>query len=343
MKSRIIIPSLFAFLLAGCSSAPQPETFDSLQEWRAPLGHDHPLIGALYDPVAGAPITHGALLARLAQADFVLIGEKHDNPDHHRIQAWAIRAMTDAGRPPAVAFEMFTEDQQPAIDAYVARYGPDAEGLGAAVDWDSSGWPDWSIYQPVAQAGLDGGGAVLAASFPKAALRAIMKQGSAAIDPERVERLDLETELPAPIIADMRVDIIESHCNMLPDSMIDPMVNVLRTRDALMARVMIDAVEAGGASAAVLIAGGGHTRTDRGVPWHLRRMAAEAKILAIGLIEVSGDASDPMSYGAPFGTARPPYDVVWFTSKLTEEDPCAVHAEQLRKARERHNQNKNGE
>ena len=46
-----------------------------------------------------------------AARDFVLLGEKHDNPDHHRLQAWMIDALVARGRRPAIAMEMLDAEQ----------------------------------------------------------------------------------------------------------------------------------------------------------------------------------------------------------------------------------------
>ncbi|MGZ9157183.1 MAG: ChaN family lipoprotein [Candidatus Binatia bacterium] len=38
-------------------------------------------------------------MMRLARAEFVLLGEKHDNPDHHWLQAEVLRGLIAAGPP----------------------------------------------------------------------------------------------------------------------------------------------------------------------------------------------------------------------------------------------------
>src|SRR5215475_6430614 len=75
--------------------------------WQAPLGQDHPVVGRIWDTAAGEFIDRDALVDRLRRGRFVLLGEKHDNPDHHRLQTWLLRALVVAGRRPAVGFEMF--------------------------------------------------------------------------------------------------------------------------------------------------------------------------------------------------------------------------------------------
>ena len=68
-----------------------------------------------------------------------------------------IRALTAAGRRPAVAFEMFTPSQAGALGRYLAAHPRDAAGLGEAVNWKASGWPAWAMYEPIARAALDAG------------------------------------------------------------------------------------------------------------------------------------------------------------------------------------------
>src|SRR5919197_5092223 len=88
--------------------------------WHIGMGQDHPLVGQIWDVEAARLIDTTTLVQRLTNGRFVLLGEKHDNPDHHRLQAWILGALLDAGRPPAVGFEMFAVDDGPAIARYVA-------------------------------------------------------------------------------------------------------------------------------------------------------------------------------------------------------------------------------
>jgi hypothetical protein len=91
-----------------------------------------------------------------------------------------------------------------------------------------------------------------------------------------------------------------------------------------------------GTDLAVLIAGDGHVRHDRGVPWHLSERAKEANIVTLGILEVNEAGEDPMDYGQLFQDGGLPFDYVWFTPRLDELDPCEAYAEQLEKARQKH-------
>src|ERR671930_2741560 len=88
--------------------------------WHIGMGQDHPLVGQIWDVEAARLIDTTTLVQRLTNGRFVLLGEKHDNPDHHRLQAWILKQLSVAGRRPAVAFETFTPDQPPAIARYLA-------------------------------------------------------------------------------------------------------------------------------------------------------------------------------------------------------------------------------
>ena len=98
---------------------------------------------------------------------------------------------------------------------------------------------------------------------------------------------------------------------------------IQRARDALMAEVLVSQ------AAAVLIAGNGHTRKDRGAPYYLRRLKPKANILSIGYVEVDAAATSPQDYAAIYNAARLPFDLVWFTPRRDTEDPCQKFAPQL--------------
>jgi uncharacterized iron-regulated protein len=291
------------------------------------LHADHPLVGRIWRPATGEMLSPEALAGLLAATDMALLGERHDNPDHHALQAWMLRRMIEAGRRPAVAFEMMSSDQAPAIAAHLATAPRDAAGLGAALGWEKSGWPDWRLYSPIAQAAMDAGLPVVAANLPRETTRAISKgnppEGLAA-------RLGIDRPLPPALAADMVEELKSSHCNQLPESAVAPMMAVQRARDAAMAEAMAAAAGTPGTDAAALVTGSGHARSDRGVPLHLRRIAPGARILTVAPVEVEPGKTTPESYRRFFGDGPLPFDIVWFTPKVDDVDHCAGLAEKFR-------------
>src|ERR1051325_957171 len=184
-----------------------------LPEWQSPLGRDHPLAGTIWDVRTGTAITPDTLVARAAARRFVLLGEKHDNPDHHRLQAWGLRAPIAAGRHPAIAFEMFRADQAEAIARYLATSPTDAHGLGDALDWRHSGWPAWSMYEPIVAHALAAKLPIVAANLSPAATTAA-RRGS--LDAAEIARLGLDRPLPDEVRARLAEEIREGHCGQLP-------------------------------------------------------------------------------------------------------------------------------
>ncbi len=308
--------------------------------WASEHERGHPLAGRIWQPETARFVAPEAVVAALVQARFVLLGEKHDNADHHRIQAWLVAQMIAAGRRPALAFEMFASDQQAALDGHLSARPKDAAGIGAAVNWAGSGWPDWELYQPIAQAALDGGAAILAADLPRPLRRALAREGVSALGAEQVAALGLDQPLPEELAAPLREEIAISHCGQLPESMIGPMATVMTARDAQMAAVLRRGARLVGHDGAVLITGKGHARNDRAVPFHLRRGLPRgdgaASIVILGLIEVAVGVTEPAAYAEFLGAEALPFDFVWFTPIADPEDPCAKFAEQLKQARERH-------
>ena len=324
-----------AFLLLGaCAPAPAEADSPPAPPWHSKYQLDHPLVGRLWVPAEARFVTPDETVDRLATADFVLLGEQHDNPDHHRLQAWVIARLAARGRRPALAVEMLTTDQQPALDSYLAAHPSDAAGIGQAVGWADSGWPAWPNYEPIFAAALAAGMPIRAANLPHETLRRVVLDGlTAALGPARVAALQLEPGLPPELEKRLEAEIVESHCNQLPDSMIRPMAVAQQVRDAVMAEAMVKAAALPGRDGAVLVAGNGHARRDRGVPYRLARVAPERSVASLGLFEVAAGAEAPADYAARFDGSLP-FDVIWFTPVADPTDPCERFAGQLQRARD---------
>jgi uncharacterized iron-regulated protein len=303
------------------------------EPWQAPLWRDHPLVGRIWDVAAGEFIDSAALVDRLRHGRFVLLGEKHDNPDHHRLQAWLLRALIAAGRRPAVGFEMFTVDDAPAIARQLAAHPTDAVGLAEAVNWQRSGWPDWAMYEPIVEAALQAKLPVVATNLSPATTRSLSQSGAAALDAAFMDRYGLDRP-PAPDTqAAMAEEIRASHCGYASERQANAMLLVQRARDAQMAESL---AAAGQQDGAVLIAGAGHVRRDYGIPTYLASRAPGASVVSVAFLEVSQDKLEPTAYAARFRWHTFPFYYVWFTPRVDDVDPCAAfeeHLKQLQKAK----------
>ncbi len=308
--ARALLASLLA--LACLPAAPG---------WRAPLGRDHPLTGAILEVPGGERLSFPVLVERLATARWVLLGEKHDNPDHHRLQARVIDALAARGQRRAAVFEMLDLDRAGALRAQRAERPPDVDALARAVDWEHSGWPEWSLYRPVFAAALRADWRIEPANLPRALLERMRTEGPGALDPELAVRM---RPLGGAARMALAAEIALAHCGMAPPGAIDAMIAAQRARDASFARAL---EEGAGADGAVLIAGAGHVRRDRGVPAYLER---PDRTLVVGFHEVATGADDAAALAAAHAGA---FDYLWLTPRVDDLDPCERFREQLERMR----------
>ncbi len=255
----------------------------------APHGHEHPLLGKIWSLADKEFVDEDDVFDALAAADYALLGEKHDNPDHHFLQARAIAAIA----PPdsIVAFEQL--DRTDPVDG-----ASSAVGLAEAVLWAESDWPDFAIYEPVFTA------------VYQAKARVVAAHPTAADIEEGIEGLP-GRELTEAGTADLTEEIIESHCGHAPENLIEYMLSAQTLKDAYMAQSL--------GSGGILVAGGGHTRKDRGVPYYL-----DGTSVNLTFREVDEDNTDPAEYE----TAERA-DFVWFTARMDNHDPCEAFRKSL--------------
>jgi uncharacterized iron-regulated protein len=329
---RIACATLSAALALGCaglSSAPD-EQAEPWLAWQAPLGREDALVGRIYDTKERRFVPPAEVVARARGAAFVLLGEKHDNPDHHRLQAWLVASLAQGKRRAAVVFEMIPRDRVAVLDAAIAAHPDDPDAIATALDWAHGGWPDFALYRPIFAAALAARMPVVPGDLSRSQLAALRKGGLDALPgPERA-RLALEPPPSAEARRAFADEVREAHCGVAPDPMVDAMIAVQRARDATLADALL---ASGDVDGGVLIAGAGHVRRDRGAPLYLARRAPEQSVLALAFSEVPRGAvatDDPLQRAAELGQT---FDLVWFTPRVDDEDPCERFRHELEKLR----------
>lgn len=292
---RLIAPLLLAACGSSVASGPAPTAFtlpDSVQA---------------VDARTGAAISASDLLRRAGGADFVLLGEIHDNAWHHRVRGALLTAM--AADKPAVVFEQLARSAGPipAPDS-----GESEETWLDAHGFDRKGWK-WPLHQPVVDAALAHGRAIYGSNVPREALRAVVRQGTGAA-PAELGALITQVPLDSAAKAGIDQELFEGHCGKLPQEMVPGMRAAQEVRDAAMTEAMLAAGKTG---PAWLIAGDGHVRMDMGVPRLLARVAPDKSRLVVGFVERGTEEAKPGARAA----AR--YEVLVITPPAEREDPCA--------------------
>jgi len=321
-------PFLAALALTWATLAPA-HAAEPWTDWQTPLHADSELAGLVWDVRAGAAITPDELIDRLAAARFVLVGEVHDNPDHHRLQGWIISRLAENGASPTVVMEMIARDQAQTLREYLAEADASAQGLGPALNWSESGWPAWRFYQPIAEAAFDAGLTIEAGNPPSDLTRETAQNGFDSLAAARKAELTLDEPLSPALAESLSDELYEGHCQMVAREKLAPMAKIQRLRDAFMA----DGMLAPGSDKAVLIAGNGHVRADRGVPWYLRRRAPDSGLAVVMPMELHEAGVAPADYAETGPDGAPLADFLWLTPRAERPDPC----EQMRQMFEKRN------
>ncbi|MEL7941171.1 ChaN family lipoprotein [Pseudomonas delhiensis] len=288
----LLIP--LVVVLAACQSL---LSAPSLPAWQSPEGRDSAELGVIRDLRSGQALTPEQLLERLEAAPRVLVGEQHDNPDHHALELWLVRALAQRREQGSVLLEMLNPNQQQRATAAQAdsAAGKPPQDLYAALAWQP-GW-DWSLYGPLVSWLVKQPAALLAANLDRSEIKRIYGEQPALAGTrstaEDVRRVLLD-------------DIRESHCGLLPESQMPAMLAVQQQRD----RRMAERLKAAPAPA-VLIAGGFHVRRDLGVPLHLEDLGAGEGTQVLMLAEVGKTVTAQQA------------DYAWYTPALPPQDHCA--------------------
>ena len=253
----------------------------------------------------GAVTSEAAVEAQAAAADIVYLGEKHDNPEHHRLQARVLAALVKSGARPAVTFEMIDDDQQGVLDDLAARPNVTPADYRDALSWDKSGWPKFALYAPIFEVAIAAKLRIVGGNAPTSLVKHVAFTG------EGAENL---SPLPAPAEHDLEQELADSHCGALPAEALPSMALAQRVRDARIAQHARDAAKTSHPRS-VVIAGNGHTRTDRGAPWAALQLEPTLRQVSISFQEAapSLDTKSPPNQ---------PYDAVWITSAMPPEDHC---------------------
>jgi len=234
-----------------------------------------------------------------AEAQIYVLGEVHDNPAHHLLQAEAVAAIA----PRAVVFEMLTQEQAARVRGDLLA---DPGELGAVLDWDTSGWPDFEMYYPIFAAAR--GAEVRGAAVPRERARTAIQIGVVQAFGDEAAAYGLTDALDTEQLADRLNLQMDAHCGALPLELLPGMVELQRMRDARLAEVTLAALDETGGPV-VVITGNGHARKDWGVPSYLARVAPEVTVFALGQGEDGGE---------PDGG----FDLVRDAPAVEREDPC---------------------
>ena len=119
-----------------------------------------------------------SMLADVARADVIFVGEQHDNPNTHRLELAVVDGLMRRRVSLVIALEMFERDVQPVLDKYAAGTITEEEFLKG-----SRPWPRYATdYRPLIEFAREHHLPIVAANVPRPIAANVSKAGLSALD-----------------------------------------------------------------------------------------------------------------------------------------------------------------
>jgi len=258
-----------------------------------------PVSAWVYPDAPGKPVAPAAVAQAMAGKSAVLLGELHDNPEHHRWQLHTLAALHALHPAMVLGFEMFPRRVQPALDRWVAGELSESEFLTAS-DWRNVWGYDAAMYLPL---------------FHYARMHRIPM---VALDVPRREHASVATRPapPAPGYRDMLRRIQADH----PAADLERFVQSQALHDRVLAQSIAQALSARPGALLVGILGSGHVRYGYGVPHQLKDLGVPDVGILLAWDQgddcamLAGVADAVFGVAAPRDAGRPHLGVVLDTN-----------------------------
>lgn len=128
----------------------------------------------VFDTTRGAYSDFEIMLADLARADVVFVGEQHDDPNTHRLELMVLQGLVRRRPSLVVSLEMFERDVQEPLDHFLMGHMAEDEFLKA-----SRPWPRYATdYKPLVDFAMAKDWPVIAANVPRALASEVSKSGA---------------------------------------------------------------------------------------------------------------------------------------------------------------------
>jgi uncharacterized iron-regulated protein len=184
---------LLIMLAAHTSAAQQTPPASASPSARAAAGY---VPERVYETRRKAFGDFETMLADLARADVVLVGEQHDDPNTHRLESAILEGLHRRSVALTVSLEMFERDVQAVLDDFLTGTVSEDQFLKA-----SRPWPRYATdYQPIVEMARARGWRVIASNVPRRHASAVAKGGLTAIDSlSAPERAQVARDLQCPL------------------------------------------------------------------------------------------------------------------------------------------------
>lgn len=219
------------------------------------------------------------IIAAAARRPVVLLGEHHDNAEHHRWQLQVLAALHAQRADLVIGFEMFPRRVQPVLDRWVAGELSEADFLRLS-EWSRVWGFDPQLYLPLFHFARINRVPMIALNVERALVRQVGAGGWDSVPEAQREGVGRPAQ-PAPAYAARLREAFEMH--MPPrgsgspsaaeiDTQFNRFLEAQLTWDRAMAEALARRTRAPSPPLVVGIMGSGHLQFDHGVPEQLRAL-----------------------------------------------------------------------
>lgn len=150
--------------------------------------------GMWLEPATAAPVAADRLVAEMARRPVVLLGEAHNNAEHHRWQLHTLAALHGRRPDMVLGFESFPRRVQPVLNRWV-NGELDADAFLEAVEWPTVWGYDPAFYLPLFHFARQNRVPMIALNVDRALVSRVSHEGWAVIPAD--ERAGLSDPAPA--------------------------------------------------------------------------------------------------------------------------------------------------
>jgi uncharacterized iron-regulated protein len=286
-----MVSTLLAALLA-LAAAQDPQPPPAAPDPHAALQPSY-VPQRVFDTGRGAFTDFEAMLADLAKADVVFVGEQHGDRHTHRLEAAILEGLLRRGAAVTLSLEMFERDAQAPLDEYLKGARSEEDFLAA-----SRPWPRYaSDYRPLVEMARAHQWPVLASNVPRRLAQEVAKSGREAIDglPE-ADRAFLARDLQCPedtyytrFVETMGSHPVAGEDKQATDARMMRYYWSQCIKDETMAESIVSAVENAGERGGPVVhyTGAFHSDFGLGAAERVRRRLPDSRVVVLSILPVA--------------------------------------------------------
>jgi uncharacterized iron-regulated protein len=230
----------------------------------------------------------------MADSDAVMLGETHDDPVAHYLEAELLRLAYEAHaakRPLVLSLEMFERDVQTVLDEYLTSLIPETHFLRSSRPWNNY----QADYRPMIEYAKEHKFPVIAANAPRRYVNRVTRLGIGSLDALSAQA---KAWLPPLPYADASPAYVEKFRNLMsqmpsaaaatPSTTPGPALASQSLWDASMAHAISEQLKQRKDALVIHVNGKFHSEERMGIPDHLSRYRPNTRMLIVTMVVASG-------------------------------------------------------